>query len=76
MELMKSVKDDMYLMAYGGDIVLLLRNIAVASTGEPSDLAKSCFREVLSSLLGISIFAIYKFYMSRNSTMKFILCLS
>ena len=76
MELMKSVKDDMYLMAYGGDIVLLLRNIAVASTGEPSDLAKSCFREVLSSLFDISIFAIFDFYMSRNSTMKFVLCLS
>ena len=46
-------------MTYGGDIVLLLRNIAVASTGEPSDLATSCFRQV-NSLYHLYCYAISK----------------
>lgn len=57
---MKTVKEERYLMAYGGDIVLLLRNIAVASTGEPSDLATSCFRQVNSLHL------LYCYYQKDN----------
>ena len=61
MELMKSVKEERYLMAFGGDIVLLLRNIAVASTGEPSDLATSCFRQV------DSLYHLYCYATSRKT---------
>jgi hypothetical protein len=45
-ELFKSVKDDRHLMTFGGDVLLLLRNIAVTATGEPKDLAISCFQQV------------------------------
>lgn len=45
-ELFKSVKDERYLMTFGGDVLLLLRNLAVTATGEPKDLAISCFQQV------------------------------
>jgi hypothetical protein len=45
-ELFKSVKDDRHLMTFGGDVLLLLRNLAVTATGKPKDLAISCFQQV------------------------------
>lgn len=43
----RSVKDAKNLACFGGDVLFLLRNIAVTATGEARELATSCFQQVI-----------------------------